>query len=162
MYKMCWILGLLVCLSCESVEEDSNKSSVKSVALKLEELLFYDDLSLLKSEAEKGNIKFSSIMLDEGLTNKYNKVKANRSKLKATDKLRESNVTDYIKSHMKDPFSFILHDISFRSDNALNSEFGYRIANVEYFGNNSYGARVREKAKLRITPHGFVMQRIRQ
>ena len=126
--------------------------------LKTREQLLCSQILLLQFKVEDGEI--TSASRDQQLNLQYDEVKERRELVPITDKLRESNVIDYLKSRMNNPFSFRLHDISYIIDYKPYSDYGYSIANVEYFGANAYGGTVREKERLRVSPHGFVMSRL--
>ena len=86
------------------------------------------------------------------------KVNEYRKRVPVTDKLRESNVIEHIKSRMNDPFSFQLGSISYTPEYRSNfNGYGYLIATVEYYGKNAFNATIKQKERFRITPHGFCM-----
>lgn len=150
--RLVLVVLCLIILGCNSTDPHD------LFMLKTGETLLHVEIFLLESKTKKGE---SSSATRNEVSKRFEEVKERREQVPITDKLRESNVIDYLKSHMNDPFSFRLHDISYIIDDKPYSDYGYSIANVEYFGANAYGGTVREKARLRVSPHGFVVSRLR-
>ena len=118
--------------------------------LKAKENLLYSKIIWLGLKVERDEI--ASTTRDQELNRLLNEVKVWRARVPITDKLRESNVIGWLKSHMSDPPSFRLHDMSYTTDRKPYCDYGYSIANVAY-----YDGTVKQKAILRVPPHGFVV-----
>ena len=140
------VLGVLclIILGCDSIDLHD------FFMLKAKENLLYSKIFLLGLKVERGEI--ASTTRDQMLNRLLDEVKERRARVPITDKLRESDVIDYLKSHMGDPLSFRLHDMSYITDRKPYCDYGYSIANVAY-----YDGTVKEKAILRVSPHGFVV-----
>ena len=154
---LCFIIFMI--MGCNQ-QGNTNKPSTDSkdlIRLKVDETLLHAQIVLLMLKAQEGEIPFSSVMLDTKLSNLHNDIKKQRKQVPVTDKLRESNIINYLKSQMNDPFSFRLHEITYARDNEPYRAYEYSIAKVEYFGANVYGATMRHKTRLRVSPHGFVV-----